>query len=275
MKYAAITLIVLLLFSCGTDDTVDVKNPKKSKAIPIYNQAYNENWDADKISDIIAHAKNAYVLVDPFEDNVSASVAEIKSKGNEVGAYISIGTGEDWRADFQALKPYLVTKQWGEWEGEYFVKTTTTGILDIMKARIDKISDWGCDWVEFDNMDWAFDDDYRTEFGIEVTKSDAIAYYQDLCKYAHAKGIKCMAKNLTMSASDFDGVTLESYDDDKNWWEQTGVQKFLDDGKLVFVNHYNESDCDKVYSYYKGIYNNDISFICEDRNLKKYVHFNE
>ncbi len=76
------------------DDEIII-TPSTAKAI--YNQAYNENYDADNIDYIIANAKNAYVLIDAFQAGVSASVEAIKTNGNEVAAYISIGTGENWR----------------------------------------------------------------------------------------------------------------------------------------------------------------------------------
>jgi cysteinyl-tRNA synthetase len=274
MQYRITICLLGLLgfYSCKTDNS---SSQRVSKAIPVYNQAYQENYEADKISDIIARANNAYVLIDPFQDTVAVSVAAIKANGNQVGAYISIGTGEAWRSDFTQMQPYLVSKQWGEWPDEYFVNSTTTGILAIMKARIDKIANWGCDWVEFDNMDWIYDNDLRKEYGMQVTVKEGVAYYQELCNYVHQKGMKCMAKNTVENASNFDGVLYESYNDDKNWWDQSGAQSFLDAGKLVIINHYNETNCGQVYAEYKGIYNNNLSFICEDANLQKYVHFNE
>ena len=275
LKFSFFALLIILITSCK-DEEIETNPPTgSSKAIPVYNQAYQENYQEDKISDIILHANNAYVLIDPFQEGVADAVADIKAKGNQVGAYISIGTGEDWRDDYDELKPFLVSKQWGQWPGEYFVNKTTTGILPIMKARIDKIAAWGCDWVEFDNMDWAFDDDYRSEYGIQVTQAEGIAFYQALCDYVHEKGMKCMAKNHVEEAADFDGVLYESYDNEKNWWDTDGTKSFLAAGKLVIINHYNESDCNKVYQEYMDFYNNDISYICEDKKLKKYVHYNE
>ena len=269
-----VVLWSLLLYSCSNkeENTTDTQN---SNAKAIYNQAYQENFEPDSIDLILSKANNAYVLIDPFENNVSQAVASIKANGNEVGAYISIGTGENWRDDFQDLQPYLVSTPWGQWPNEFFVNEVTTGILPIMKARIDKIADWGCDWVEFDNMDWIYDDDLRNAYGFQVTQAEGIAYYQELCNYVHQKGMKCMAKNTVENASGFDGVLYESYNDDKNWWDQSGAQGFLDAGKLVIVNHYNETNCGQVYTEYKGIYNDNLSFICEDANLQKYVHFNE
>ncbi|MCF6181762.1 endo alpha-1,4 polygalactosaminidase [Lutibacter sp.] len=272
---SSIVLVFFVILSCNKNNNIKEDISQPSKAIAVYNEAYQENFEADKIADIIKNAKNAYVLVDPFQDGVAASISEIKSKGNQVGAYISIGTGETYRDDYSAMKPYLINTPWGQWPNEYFVNATNSGIIDIMKARIDKIANWGCDWVEFDNMDWIYDDNLRATYNFQVTQAEGVAYYQELCDYVHQKGMKCMAKNTVENASNFDGVLYESYNDDKNWWNQSGAQSFLDAGKLVIINHYNETNCGKVYSEYKKIYNDDLSFICEDANLKKYVHFNQ
>lgn len=271
----------LLLSGCGSggssdDNEEDEGNSDSasSHAVPVYNQAYSENFDADNINDI-QKASNAYVLLDPFSDGVAESIAAIKANNNQIGAYISIGTGETFREDFALLQPFLVSTPWAEWPDEYFVNSTTTGVLDVMKSRIDKIAEWEYDWVEFDNMDWASYDDVRATYNLQVSKEEGISYYQSLCDYVHSKGMKCMAKNIVEGASSFDGVLYESYNNDKNWWEQSGTQEFLDAGKLVIINHYNESNCNQVYSEYQDIYNENISFICEVIDQEKYVHFNE
>ncbi len=83
--------------------------------------------------------------------------------------------------------------------------------------------------------------------------------------------MKCMAKN---TVDGFEGLTYESIIVIKIGGISRGL-KILAFGKLVIINHYNESDCDGVYRDYKNTYNNEnISFICEDRNLKKYKHYN-
>ena len=284
MKNLILLLMLSVFLACSNQDdninteevTEEVTEENENfNAIPVYNHAYIENFEVDQVAYIALNATNAYVLVDPFEDDVTESITEIKANGNQLAAYISIGTGEDWRDDFNQLQPFLTTEQWAEWPGEYFVNNTTTGIIDVMKARIDKIADLGFDWVEFDNMDWALYDDTRETYGIQVSKEDGIAYYQELCNYVHEKGMKCMAKNFVENAEDFDGVTYESYNDEKNWWDTSGAQSFLDNEKLVIIIHYNESNCDQVYTDYQAIYNEDLSFICEDTTLKKYLHYNE
>ncbi len=272
MKIVSI-LFVFLFFSCNSNDESNT-NPVISNGTPVFNHAYNENYDADSISSILVNATNAYVLVDPFMDNVVENIAQIKAKNNQVGAYISIGTGEDWRDDFTNLQPFLVSQSWDQWQGEYFVNDVTTGIIDIMKTRIDKIANWGCDWVEFDNMDWIYDDDLRATYGFQVTQQEGIAYYQELCDYVHSKGMKCMAKNMVENAQNFDGVLYESYNNEKNWWDVSGAQNFINLGKLVIINHYNETNCDAVYQEYMQIYGETLSYICEDVSVQGYKHYN-
>lgn len=272
MKKRINILIIITFLSCNSTETPE---NNQAEAKPIYNQAYNENYAPDSISSILINATNAYVLIDPFQDTVYQQVAAIKANNNGVGAYISIGTGETYRSDFTAMQPYLVSTPWGQWPDEYFVNSVTTGIIDLMKARIDQIADWDCDWVEFDNMDWIYDDELRASYGFTVTQAEGIAYYQELCNYAHSKGLKCMAKNTVENASMFDGVLYESYTDDKNWWDQAGAESFINAGKLVIINHYNENNCDAIYQEYKNIYGNSISYICEDNSLQGYKHYNQ
>jgi hypothetical protein len=270
---------LIILEGCGGSSDAGNQNPDPSisnKAIPIYNQAYQENYQVDSIDDIITNAKDAYVLIDPFEDDTFQYVSQIKAKGNQLAGYISVGTGENWREDFDALKPYLTDKVWPQWPGEYFVNETMTGIVDVMKERIDKMATWGLEWVEFDNMDW-LDEETRITYNLQATVQEAKAYINTLCDYTHEKDMKCMAKNTVDGFENFDGVLYESYNDNKNWWDVEGTRAFLEAGKLVIINHYNESDCNTVYDEYKSFYNSSetISFICEDINLEKYRHYNE
>ena len=270
MKTLYFITLCSLLGGCGGAAT---QTQDSQKSIPIYNQAYQENGAPDTIAEILHEARHAYVLVDPFEENVTAHIASIRANDNEVAGYISAGTGEKWRDDFDQLKPYLTSKSWPEWPDEFFVSEVQTGILPVMKKRIDKMAAWGLDWVEFDNMDW-LDEENRKKYSLNATPSEATSYINALCTYTHAKGMKCMAKNTVEGFETFDGVLYESYDTNKDWWDHAGTQEFLKAGKLVIINHYHESDCDAVYAEYKALYHSDaISFICEDITQLKYRHY--
>ena len=277
MKGLVYLFSLMILTGCGgtSSDTNTNGTRSLSQPFPVYNQAYQENYAADSMEEIVNNAKNAYVLVDTFGVGVVEHIATVKANGNEVGGYISVGTGENYRDDFSALEPYLTPIAWPEWPDEFFVSETTTGILPIMQQRIDKMASIGVDWVEFDNMDW-LDDETRVTYNLRTTVSEAKAYINALCDYTHSKGMKCMAKNTVDGYTQFDGVLYESYHSEKNWWDNAGTRSFLSAGKPVIINHYNESNCDTVYAEYRNIYNSDkISFICEDIATRKYKHYNE
>jgi hypothetical protein len=256
------------------DDTSGWTPMQFDTPLCVWNQAYQENYDPDSIGDILAEAENCYVLLDVFSSSEARdAVAPIKKKNNIVGCYMSVGTCEDWRDDYAEMKPYCVETGWNDWDGEYFVNETTEALKEIMFARIDKMAALGCDMVEFDNMDWALDDEYRTKFGFAVTGEESIWYYSTLCDHVHGKGMGCMAKSTAEGASNFDGGTFESYPEEMDWWEHDYLQEYLDAGKLGVVVHYAESDCSGILATYQKEYGDKVSFICEDNTEQGYLHF--
>nr|WP_300006167.1 cell wall-binding repeat-containing protein [Tissierella sp.] len=262
--------------SLGGETSNNLDDPivgTSSKITSAYNQAYQENYSTDSIAKIEREARNAYILLDSESSSAVNMIPKLKKNNNEVSAYISVGSGETWRKDFNELKPFLVTKQWGEWAGEYFVSEVTTGILPVMKKRLDRIASLGFDWVEFDNMDWAFDSKMRREYGFKTTTQEATAYYQELARYANSLGLKVMAKNTAAGTELFAGVTYESYNNNLNWWIQSGLLGFLNQGKLGLIVHYNESNPEAAYKKYQAIYGKNLLFMAESTETKGYINF--
>ncbi len=270
-------VLLLLVSSCGGGPTV-VVDPDgvvpDSPASPVclWNHAYQENYEHDSVADILAGAQDCYVLLDPYDDPLARdAIAEISAAGNTIGCYISVGTCEEWREDFAEIREFCITEEWAEWEGEFFV-SDVNGIMPAMEARIDQLASWGCDMVEFDNMDWAEDEEQNVRFGLEVTPQQAIGYYQSLCDYVHAAGMECMAKSTREGAEDFDGGTFESSPDELDWWDHAHLQSFIDEGRLGIIFHYDERDCDDVALWYRQRYARGLSFLCEDPSIRGYRH---
>jgi hypothetical protein len=162
-----------------------------------------------------------------------------------------------------------------------------------MKTRIDHMAAWGCDYVEFDNMDWCTDTQYRNNYGDTPGQefppvADCVEYNKAMCDHARGLGVKCMAKNsgYTEYESDYaggdymDAVTIESYRTNFNWWSDSHLQGFLDANKPAIIVHYNarsnnsNQSCDAILNKYQQRYNSDkISFICEAKPEKKYIHY--
>ena len=266
MKILLLILVFFTLISLSAEDKI----PEVSS---LWNQAYQENWKADSVENILADAQNAYVLLDPFDSpEARDAIPAIKAKGNIVGAYISVGTGEDWRNDFDALEASLVEKHWGEWPGEYFIDRVSDDVLAVMRIRIDKAAAWGADIIEFDNMDWAFDDDARKKYGFHVSIEESLEYVNQLKEYADTLGLFCMAKNMIQGAESFAGVTYESGPSNREWWESDDLKSFLEEGKLCVIFHYRERNPDKALAEYRERYGDKLFVLVETRSARGYGH---
>jgi hypothetical protein len=199
------------------------------------------------------------VLVDPDEmSDPAPQISQIKAD-NEVGCYMSAGTGEDWRRDYEELKPGLAETEWDEWPGEYFVANPEL-VLPIMLRRITRLGDLGCQWVEYDNMDWDFDETRR------------LTYAQALCDATHEADMLCMAKNSTLGVSTFDGLTLESYTYETDWWDSEEAATTIGDGKPVLIVHYDDLNCATTEATYRTKYGDSFVFLCEDPAIDGYQH---
>lgn len=239
----------------------------------VWNHAYQENWEADGIQDILRNARNDYVLLDAFDDpEARSAIPALKAGGNTVAIYISVGTGEDWREDFDTLRPSLVEKAWGAWPGEYFIDRVDETVLGVMKARIDAAAAWGADYIEFDNMDWAFDSRARRRYQFHVSEVESLRYVNALRNYAEERGVLCMAKNMVKGAEDFAGVTYESWSDEADWWDSSDLIKFLAEEKLCIIFHYGEKHPDEATAFYRERYGGNLRVLVESRSTRSYVH---
>lgn len=276
------SIAVLSLVGCWLLTTA---SPADAKCF--YNLAYEDNNRLDTLDDTLKMTKGAnggcYVLVDTdnFGGSAASSIASLRANGNTVGCYVSVGTVENWRSDFKKFVKgvdYQV-KGWPEWPGEYMIKAGSDGnptpsTSALMKNRISKFASLGCQYVEFDNMDI---DEGNTM--TNIPGSAMREYNMDLCKHTKAMGMKCMAKNTGPSDADddvFDGLTVESYPTQKNWWGTAHTKNFIQAGKPVMISHYDEATkrkCTSVWAYYKLKYGSAIGFVCSDDETDQYNHF--
>jgi len=249
-----------------------------------YNTAYEENNFLDKPDYALHTANNCYVLIDADGFNDLQSVVNytnaLKINNNTIGCYMSVGTVEDWRPDFQDFVSGTdyQSEQWPEWPGEYMIKANDDGdvtdnTIALMKKRIDVLANVGCEYIEMDNMDIDGSNKLTNIKGAAMR-----AYNKELCKYMHSCELKCMAKNTGPSDSDyelFDGLSTESYPKEMNWWGTKHALNFKD--KPFMISHYKEKtvdDCMGVWAEYGSIYNETVfGFICSQYETKHYIHF--
>lgn len=248
-----------------------------------YNTAYEDNNFLDKQDYTLRTANNCYVLIDANNFDSLSSVVDytnaLKTKNNTIGCYMSVGTIENWRSDFNdfVVGVDYQSRQWPEWPGEYMIKANANGhvtdnTIALMKKRIDTLATLGCEYIEMDNMDINENNKLTNIKGAAMR-----AYNTKLCKYMHSCELKCMAKNTGPSDPDyelFDGLSVESNPKNKNWWGTKHALKFKN--KPFMISHYKEKtvdDCMNVWAKYRSIYKNMFGFICSQYETKHYIHF--
>lgn len=259
--------------------------PTKSPMTCFYNTAYEDKNKYDKVPDLIkSKVSNCYVLVDP--DNTSASeIAQLKSAGNKVGCYMSVGSIENYRKDFKSFKKDQDYKsQLPGWEEEYMLLGDASGkptanTINLMKKRISDMAALKCDYIEFDNMDFTGDDNIMKKQ--KLTRDGIRAYNKELCNFIKSNNMKCMYKNMGPSDPDaalWDGITLESDKDSVVQWEPSFVKKFIDRKAPVYISHYgqpNKAGCDNIYKKFKSDYKDTFGLVCSvyDNKQNTYLHY--
>uniref|UniRef100_K3X8A1 Glycoside-hydrolase family GH114 TIM-barrel domain-containing protein n=1 Tax=Globisporangium ultimum (strain ATCC 200006 / CBS 805.95 / DAOM BR144) TaxID=431595 RepID=K3X8A1_GLOUD len=174
-------------------------------------------------------------------DTDAKVISNLKAKGIKVVCYFSAGTYENWRSDNNKFTKDMYSKGLPEWEGEYWLDTRNAKVREIMKARIQLAKQKGCDGVDPDNVDAAFNDS-----GFPLTGATQLDYNKFLASTAHSLGLAVGLKNdlqqVAALASVFDFAVNEqcaAYNECKT------LQPFIKLNKAVFGIEY-DGDKTKV-----------------------------
>lgn len=175
----------------------------------------------------------------------TATIANLKSAGITTICYFSAGSAEDWRGDYGS---FLSADKLGAlpgWAGEYVLDINSANVRSIMSARLQHMSDIGCDGVEPDNVDA-----YADFQGFSSpNEANTLGYLQFLATEAHSRNLSIALKNAVdvvganlpngnsvVSTFDF-AVVEECY----AYNECAGYQSFADADKAVFIVEYGNS----------------------------------
>ena len=148
------------------------------------------------------------VFLDLF-DTSAAEIAAIKAQGKQVICYMSAGTAENWRPDFNEFTSRgLLGDPYDAWPGEYWVDITKPATFEIMRNRLELAKQKGCTGVDPDNTDG-----YSNATGLVINQQQTQAYLESLANAAHALGLTIGLKNTPELASaladDFDWAVTE------------------------------------------------------------------
>jgi hypothetical protein len=177
-----------------------------------------EIFHFDGLSELQAGLRPVDVVtleLDQIEAAGGVAVTDLAhAQGTRVICYTSSGY-EDWRADAvtypeDARGANICRDEacTSTWPGEAWGDIRKASLLAFLGLRADRAVAAGCDGIEFDNMDQAFN---RT--GLNMTAAENVAAARSLAGLAHERGLAALAKNTgelaCALAPSFEGVFVE------------------------------------------------------------------
>lgn len=120
----------------------------------------------------------------------TAAVDDLHARGRLVYCYFSAGSFEEWRPDAGDFPEAALGKRLDGWADERWLDVNHPGVRRVMDARLDRAAALGCDGVEPDNVDGAFN---RT--GFDLNETEQLAFDRFLADGAHARGLGVLLKN--------------------------------------------------------------------------------
>jgi endo-alpha-1,4-polygalactosaminidase (GH114 family) len=179
--------------------------------------------------------------------------------------YLSAGTAEDWRDDYDAFldrdeadraagNEGLVGDVYPEWPDERWLNVRRyPEFFDLIEARLDVCAGKGFVLVELDNMDG-----FETETGFDLSEDDELAYVRAVQAAAADRGLGVLHKNAGSLAPDladeFDAMLLEDCTLG-DFCEESGP--YLDAGKPAFSAEYPERWFEEARAF-------DLEGVCEE-----------
>ena len=172
----------------------------------------------------------------PGEEN-GGIVGRLRSQGIVVICYLDTGAWESYRPDAGEFPAAVIGNSTG-WSGERWLdirRGSWSQFAPIIWRRLDLAKSLGCDGVEPDQNNPIGNDP-----GFPITLADQKAWYLEVARQAHARGLSVGMKN---GIETVDGETAAAFDWALNeecfqYDECELMQPFLSAGKAVFQVEY-------------------------------------
>ena len=196
-------------------------------------------WQLEDASELNTDINVAVYDIDLFEGAEFNKIRELQDKGKKVICYFSAGTYEPYRADKKLFDKKSFLNRVGGFERERWLNIKEgagylPNIKKIMKIRMQKAKECGCDAVEPDNVD-AWDNTNG-----KVSASDQLAYNIWIANTAHELGLSVGLKNDMAQVAElvdhFDFAVNEQCYAYKEC--EAYAETFLSQNKAVFNQEY-------------------------------------
>ncbi len=234
--------MILFLIACGGDD-IDWSTAEQWKEVP-----GETSWEWILPTEELPSdpPEVDYLGLDGLD--VSASyVSTAAGRGTSSWCYLSVGSVEEWRDDYDdflaldeaetgAGREGIIGNGYSGWADEWWLNVGAYEVfMPLMEARLDVCVEKGFDLVEYDNME------IDPDPGFDTSPAEVVAYVEALLDATEQRGLGAIHKNATdlMELEPrFEVLLLE---DCVLWDFCDEAQPYLDAGKPVFNAEYPES----------------------------------
>lgn len=219
------------------------------------------DWQLDGEKDL---TRDVDVMVLDLDDVEIEEIAALKARGVRTVCYISVGTAETYRDDWDDIPPNLMGPILEDWQDERYLDIRDRArLLPIMLKRVETCAAKGFDAVEPDNMDL-----YDNDVGFPITAEHQLAYLSDIAGMAHGLGLAIAHKNAEELVPDL--VGLFDFAMAEQCWKKERCDLFLpyvEAGKAVLDAEYTDEPIEftKACSETKSM---GISLVYKTRDLK-------
>jgi hypothetical protein len=206
-------------------------------AVPpsIWTPAPRTSWQWQLTGTIDTSFDVAMYDIDLF-DAPQSVIDSLHASGRIVICYFSAGSYENWRPDTADFPTAALGNPLSGWPGERWLDVRSTGVRDVMRARLDRAVTKRCDGVEPDNVDG-----FANSTGFPLTAANQLDYNRFLASEAHARGLSVGLKNdpdqVSMLVGNFD---WELDEECLQYSECDKLAPFIAAGKAVFHVEYSD-----------------------------------
>jgi hypothetical protein len=140
-----------------------------------------------------AHPTSGQKMLDIDMEGTSAStISAAKAKGITVVCYIETGSWENYRSDASQFPTSALGNNLNGYPDERYLNINNSTVESLIKARIKRAADKGCQGIEPD-LDDTWQGNYTTGFNLTMTQ--VINYNHRLADYSHSLGLLFGQKN--------------------------------------------------------------------------------
>ncbi|HEY0715469.1 MAG TPA: endo alpha-1,4 polygalactosaminidase [Polyangia bacterium] len=186
------------------DQRQDMTTPPPDAAPAYWKPTLTSTWDWQSVEPVRTDVNAQVFSVDLF-DNDTAVVADLHGRMRKVVCHVDLGTWKRGDTDSDRFPTNSIGSPYkGNSDRRWIDVTNITGLLGMIRGRLDQAQIKGCDAVVPENLD-AWDTRAHEPSGFMLTAIDQILYNRTVAAEAHKRGMSVGLKGDVRQVSDLVG----------------------------------------------------------------------